>query len=345
MKIKVKALFKICSEILKKHKTSPLIAKKVIEDLLNNDYQGYSSHGILRILEYVQAIKDKNILPNNKPRATQLTAYTTLIDGQKAFGCITKDKVVATLISHLKTEGFGFVSVINSGHFGRLRNIAAPVSENGGIVIGFANFSGAGQNVLPYGGAEGRLCTNPMVFSVPHSFGEPIVLDMSTSSIAEGKVREAYLEKKEVPKGWLIDKDWQDVTNPEKFYEKVQTAFLSPLGGRESGYKGFGLALITEILAGILTGGGYSKRDHRVQGNSAIFIVLSRDIFGQSVHQFQENLQDLLTYIDSSPIAVGFNNIRIPGLNTNDVTKNNKDKEHIFIPEDLWINIRELYNK
>jgi LDH2 family malate/lactate/ureidoglycolate dehydrogenase len=339
VKIQTEIIKNVCIEVLRKRETPLVVAKKVVGELLENEYQGYSSHGIIRILEYVQAIDQKNIIPRNKPETLNVSENASIVDGKRSFGCLSKEKVIAVLSSHFERQGFGFVSLINSGHIGRLKSIVTPISLKGGIVIGFSNFSGSGQNVPPYGGKEGRLCTNPIVFSIPGPNETPIVLDMSTTAVAEGKVREAFLSKKKVPKGWLIDEEWKTQTDPQKFYERPQKAYLSPLGGKEFGHKGFGLALITEILSGILTGGGFSRPASTFFGNSAFFIVLNTQIFGRTNKQFQEDLQEFLSYVSSCPLAEGFSFIKIPGFN-----EQSKDDHPtvITISKQLWQKINEL---
>ena len=339
MKIQTDDIKNVCIEVLKKRGTPLFVAKKVVEDLLENEHQGYSSHGIIRIPEYVQAIDQKNIIPRNKPEILNVSENATLIHGKRSFGCLCKEKVISVLSSHFEKQGFGFVSLINSGHVGRLKSIVTPISLKGGVVIGFSNFSGTGQNVPPYGGKEGRLCTNPIVFSIPGPNEAPIVLDMSTTTVAEGKVREAFLSKKKVPKGWLIDKEWKTQTDPQKFYERPQKAYLSPLGGKEFGHKGFGLALVTEILSGILTGGGFSSPTSTFFGNSAFFIVLNPQIFGRTNKQFQEDLQEFLSYVSSCPVAEGFSFIKIPGFNEHSM---NDHPTVITLSKQLWQKINEL---
>ena len=335
MKINKEVLFQTCKVLLQHYGAPPSIAQKVVEDLFYNEYQGYSSHGVLRIPEYIREIDNKNILPKNKPQSSRYSSNVTKVDGQKGFGCLSKEKVTSLLMSYLQKGDVGVVSLVNSGHFGRLGNIVAPVSQKGGIVIGFSNFSGSGQNVPPFGGTQGRLCTNPIVISVPGPSLDPLVLDMSTTNVAEGKVREAYLNGQKVPKGWLIDKDWMHITDPKKFYEAPKTAFLCPLGSLNFGYKGFGLGLMTDILAGILTGGGFSRERPIFRGNSAFFIVIPCEIFGRSLNLFQKDLQELLSYISSCPPAKGFKNIKIPGLDTSRIEQE-KTKTELIIPKILW---------
>ena len=165
---------------------------------------------------------------------------------------------------------------------------------------------------------------------------------MSTTNVAEGKVREAFLRGQAVPEGWLIDKEWKNVTDPEKFYARPQKAYLSPLGGKAFGHKGFGLALITEILSGILTGGGFSNPNPTFFGNSAFFIVLSPQIFGRTQKQFQADLKKLLFYVSLCPVSDEFSFIKIPGLGEKSDTKADNKTGTIKISKQLWQKINDL---
>lgn len=168
--------------ILQKNGTPQDISNQVVNVLLENEISGYESHGLLRLLEYVHLINQGHIIPGNRPSVKQTNKFVSEIDGQKCFGVLSANATSAALIDHLDRHDLGFVMLTNSGHIGRLWSIAAEVCKNGGILIGFSNLSGAGQNVLAFGGNEGRLCTNPIVIGVPSE--PPIILDMSTSTVS-----------------------------------------------------------------------------------------------------------------------------------------------------------------
>jgi LDH2 family malate/lactate/ureidoglycolate dehydrogenase len=296
--------------ILKMMETPHEIASQVVTDLIINEINGYSSHGLLRLIEYVELLKTGHITACSQPVIHKKNGFVSEVDAQKCFGVLSSRVVSEVLTSHLISNHFGFVTVINSGHMGRLKSIALPVCKNGGVVIGFSNLSGAGQNVLAYEGNEGILCTNPIVIGVPSE--PPIIVDMSTSTVSEGKVREKWLKGEKVPKGWLFDKNWESVCDPNKFYQNPQTAFLGPLGGKELGYKGFSLALMTEIFAGILTGGGFSQPSISKINNNALFFTFNPTIFGRTLEQFQQEVDVLIKYLKSSSTSDEFH---VPGWN------------------------------
>jgi LDH2 family malate/lactate/ureidoglycolate dehydrogenase len=325
------------SELLKNRGTPQAVASQVVDELLMNEINGYRSHGLLRLIEYVELIEQGHICSDSQPLVYKTNAFLSDINAQKSFGVLSAQVVSEALIDHLKHTQFGFVKLINSGHIGRLRSIASPVCEQGGIVIGFSNLSGAGQNVLAYGGNEGRLCTNPIVIAVPSK--PPIILDMSTSTVSEGKVRELWLKGEKVPKGWLFDKNWHSIADPKKFYKDPKEAFLGPLGGKEFGYKGFGLGLMTEIFAGILTGGGFSQASNAPINNNALFFVFHPTFFGQTLEVFQEKVNALMQYLRSSSVNDEFH---VPNWNVGPPIKNIDKKQSLSIDLILFKKLEAL---
>lgn len=332
-----KILFDLGCHVLQKQGAPLGVAKRVVKELLNNEISGYDSHGLLRLLEYVRAIQQGDIIPTNQPLLNKKNKFVTEIDAQKSFGVLSVHASAKALIDHLDQNQLGFITLINSGHVSRLWSIASTVCQAGGVLIGFSNLSGAGQNVLPFGGSEGRFCTNPIVMGVPAE--PPIILDMSTSSISEGKLRKLWLQGKQAPEGWLFDKNGNSVTDPNQFYQTPKTAFLGPLGGTEFGFKGFGLALMAEIFAGILTGGGYSQPSCNKINNNAFFITFRPELFGQSAYQFQQQVKDLVEYVQSSSAT---NRIHIPGRTRKARSESSTEKDIIKIHADVYAKLQSL---
>ncbi|MBP6104624.1 MAG: Ldh family oxidoreductase [Gammaproteobacteria bacterium] len=329
----------LACELLKQRGTAQAVASQVVDELVMNEMNGYRSHGLLRLLEYVQLLEQGHIISDSQPLVHKKNEFLTDIHGKKCFGVLSAQAISEALIQHLRHTQFGFVKLINSGHIGRLRSIASPVCEQGGVVIGFSNLSGAGQNVLAYGGNKGRLCTNPIVIGVPSK--PPIILDMSTSTVSEGKVRERWLKGEKVPRGWLFDKDWHSVCDPEKFYKNPKEAFLAPLGGKELGYKGFGLGLMTEIFAGILTDGGFSQATSAAINNNALFFVFHPSFLGQTLEAFQEKVDVLIQYLRSSSVN---DELHVPDWNVEPQLKNLDEKQSLSIDLILFKKLKKLLN-
>jgi LDH2 family malate/lactate/ureidoglycolate dehydrogenase len=335
--IQYENLLDLGCEILKKQGAPIEIAKQVVIELLNNEANGYDSHGLLRLLEYVSLIHQDHIIPTNLPLVNKKNKFVTEVDAQKCFGVLSANAAAKALIEHLDKNQLGFVPLINSGHLGRLWPIASSVCQAGGVLIGFSNLSGAGQNVLPFGGSDGRFCTNPIVIGMPAE--PPIILDMSTSSISEGKLRKLWLRGEQAPEGWLFDKNWNSVTDPNQFYQTPKTAFLGPLGGKEFGFKGYGLALMAEIFSGILTGGGYSQPSSNKINNNAFFSTFHPELFGQTISQFQQQVKNLVEYVESSSPT---REVHVPGRIGGLQSKLSSNEDMIAINAKLYAKLQSL---
>ncbi len=164
-----------------------------------------------------------------------------------------------------------------------------------------------GHFVLPWGGREPRLATNPLAFGFPTDFEHPIIADFSTSSAPEGKIRVYRDQNKPLPPDWILDPEGRPSTDARDFYGPPRGAIL-PFGG-QAGYRGYALSLLVEILAGTLSG----QRITRDQpGNGVSFMVLDVSAF-MPRPQFYEALRELRDYMKSSPPAKGFDVVMLPG--------------------------------
>lgn len=184
MLVKIKETRSVCINIFHSFGVNDELSKLIVDDLINNDKQGYGSHGVMRIKEYVNHIKQGYVIPENLPKTNLVSAAVSMVEGNNSFGVLVKKEVSNLLLQKLKTNKFGFVTFSNSGHVGRLADIAGPIIQAGGIIIGFLNFSGSGKNVIPFGGNSPKLCTNPIMMGAPSPEG-PILIDFSTSSYSE----------------------------------------------------------------------------------------------------------------------------------------------------------------
>lgn len=152
MLINVEEIRKICISIFTSNGVTDKLSQLIVDALVENDIQEYTSHGVIRVKEYIHHIKQGYIFPKNEPTVNLNSNIISMIEGNKSFGVLVVKKVVDHLLIKLKKNKFGFVTFSNSGHIGRLSNVAAPITNAGGIILGFLNFSGSGQNVIPLGG-------------------------------------------------------------------------------------------------------------------------------------------------------------------------------------------------
>jgi uncharacterized oxidoreductase len=175
--------------------------------------------------------------------------------------------------------------------------------------VGWANSSKHGHFVVPFGGREGRLATNPIAYGIPRKKGHPIVMDMSTSMIAEGKIRVLMYEGKPIPPGSVLDATGQETTDPNVFYGPPKGTIL-PFGSPSLGYKGFGLGLMVEIMAGIL--GGNSTPVDLPYINGLCLLALNPEAFC-GLDNFKGLIEDMSDYMTTTPPAAGAKEVVMPG--------------------------------
>lgn len=210
------------------------------------------------------------------------------------------------------------------------------------IALLMANDHGGGTCVAPHGGVEGRLSTNPMACAVPIQGQDPIVLDMSTSVVASGKIRVKQHRNEALPDGWLIDAEGESTTNADDFYG-VPPAALLPFGGAVSAHKGFGLSVIVDILAGALTGAGCSKGEDARVGNGLFVLVINVASF-RGFPGFGAEIEHFIAYLKSAKCAAGFDAIRMPGERSWE-TQRRREREGIPIDAETWAQIQALLSE
>jgi uncharacterized oxidoreductase len=172
------------------------------------------------------------------------------------------------------------------------------------------NNHGLGRAVAPPGGKEARIGTNPLCIGIPTS-GEPVILDIGTSVVAEGKVRVAFNKGQQVPEGWLLDPAGKPTTDPGVLYKEPRGSIL-PLGGSQA-YKGFGIGLVLDMLVGGFSGAPCSTPGApNMSGNAVFFLVLDIDQFTGAEH-FLKEVSGLADNIKACPKADGAADILVPG--------------------------------
>jgi uncharacterized oxidoreductase len=202
-----------------------------------------------------------------------------------------------------------------------------------------ANDHGGGTCVAPHGGIEGRLSTNPIACTVPIEGQNPIVLDMSTSVVASGKIRVKQHCNEALPHGWLINAEGESTTDAANFYGTPPAALL-PFGGMVSAHKGFGLSVIVDILSGALTGAGCSRSEDARVGNGLFVFVINVASF-REFPGFSAEIERFIEYLKSAKHAAGVDAIRMPGeRGWNEQRK--REQEGIPIDAETWQQIQAL---
>jgi LDH2 family malate/lactate/ureidoglycolate dehydrogenase len=215
------------------------------------DLHGIDTHGISMVPPYDERRRAGKIDMRAVPKVVRETPVSALIDGGGGLGHPNARRAMELAIEKAKKTGIGVAAVRNSAHFGACGFYALMPVEAG--LIGMVTTSASGIQVSPTNGAQARLGTDPIAFAAPGRPGEPFLLDMATTTVAAGKIRNKANEKLPTPPGWLVTKDGQPSTDP---LEVSKGGFMTPLGGTPEGssHKGYGLGAMVNILSSALSG-------------------------------------------------------------------------------------------
>ena len=325
------ALSRILQRILVAAGATPAEASTVASLGIDAHLSGHDSHGTLSLLGYVKKISNGEIVAGAKVEVIRETDSTLVLDGNWGFGQVVVREATLRGIRKARKAGTCVVSVRRANHLGRLSDYLRMVTGEGMAAIMMANAHGQRGLAAPFGGIDPRLSTNPIGFGVPTG-GTPLILDMTTTVAAGGKVALAHNLGEPVPDGWLIDSRGHPTNDPGVILEDPPGSLL-PLGG-PAGYKGFGLGLAVESLAGALSGAGCTDWD-RIQGGNAVFLNVINVASFAHKETFEEQMRGFLERIKAPPMAPGFDEIRIPG-EREARERRRRRREGISLPERTW---------
>jgi LDH2 family malate/lactate/ureidoglycolate dehydrogenase len=231
---------------------APPAAASTAEIMSWADLHGIDTHGISMVPVYDQRRRDGKIDMKVEPVVSRETPVSALVDGRGGLGHANARRAMDLAIAKAKTSGIGVAVVRNSAHFGACGFYALMAVDAG--LIGMVATSASGIQVAPTFGAQARLGTDPIAFGAPGKPGEPFLLDMATTTVAAGKIRNKANENLPTPLGWLVTAEGKPSTDPR---EVSKGGFMTPLGGTPEGssHKGYGLGAMVNILSSALSGG------------------------------------------------------------------------------------------
>jgi uncharacterized oxidoreductase len=313
-------------------------ARVVSESLVGANLRGHDSHGVMRVPQYIDFVEKGIYRTGVALEVEHETPAVVTCDGQWGFGQVQAHRLVDLIVPKAQALGISAGSARDCGHIGRLGEYAEKAAEAGLILIATVNNNGAGQRVAPPGGIEPRLGTNPLCAAVPTA-GDPVVLDFGTSVVAEGKVRVYNINKRPVPEGWLLDPQGRPTTDPSVLYNPPLGSIL-PMGGAQA-YKGFGLGLVLDMLAGGLSGGRSSHPGAPpAKGNNVLFLALDPARFAGRDALLREATV-VAEYVRDTPRAPGVDTILLPG-DPERRTLERRSAEGIPIEEAHWAKLCEV---
>ncbi|MBI1930779.1 Ldh family oxidoreductase, partial [Candidatus Poribacteria bacterium] len=189
-------------------------AQIVSQLLVDANLAGHDSHGVIRIPQYIGLVKSGQIKPGAPIDIERESPSHALINGNWGFGQVIAKQAVSLAIRKAKASTVSAISIYNCNHIGRLGSYTMMAAEQGLIGMVMVNAGGGALNVAPYGGTDRRLATNPISIATPRRNGDAIVLDITSSVVAQGKIRVAINRGEPIPLGWLINGKGEPTTDP-----------------------------------------------------------------------------------------------------------------------------------
>ncbi|WP_341909348.1 malate/lactate/ureidoglycolate dehydrogenase [Ferrovibrio terrae] len=287
-------------------------ATLVAENLVLANLSGHDSHGVGMLPQYILAAVEKRLVVNQSVRVTSDFGAILNLDGGMGYGQVIGHEAMELGIRRARQTGACIVSLRDSHHIGRIGHWGEQCAAAGMLSTHYVNVVGRPPLVAPFGGADARFATNPYCCAIPPSQpgGEPIVLDFATSKIAMGKVRVAMNKGEQVPPGTLINANGAPTTEP-------RTMFDGPIGAilTFGEHKGYGLAVIAELLAGAFTGGitmhEGSWAKNTITNNMFSVIVDPAKLGGAD--SWRREVDAFVKFVKAAPKAPGSDGVQVAG--------------------------------
>jgi LDH2 family malate/lactate/ureidoglycolate dehydrogenase len=277
--------------------------------MVEADLRGSDTHGVIRLPLYIRRLRAGGINPTPNIRVLSDRPSAALIDGDNGMGHLVMRRAAALAIEKAKATGIGWVGARMSNHAGPAAlYVTMPLKHD---MIGLYFAVGSSNHLPPWGGSESLLGTNPMAVAVPARDEPPIVLDMSPTVAAFGKVRLKAQRGEPMPVGWMIDREGKPLTDPKRADE----GHLLPIGD----YKGSGLSLIIGLLAGALNRAAlgrdvvdFVKEAGTPTNTGQAIAAISIDAF-MPADAFKRSVDGIVRDIRNSPRLPGVERIWLPG--------------------------------
>ena len=316
--IQEKSLRSFCEAVLMKFGVPPQDAQVTTDVLVLADLRGIGSHGVARLQRYVNGLREGYIKPTDHSTIVRETKATALIDGGQSLGQVVGKKGMELAIKKAKETAVGVVTVRNSNHYGIAGYYALMALDHDLIGMSMTN---AAPLVVPTFGRSAVLGTNPIAITAPTTRETPFVFDMATATVPRGKVEVFNRQGKSMPKGYAVDETGADTTDPARVLNALAKRLgggLLPLGGAGEefgGHKGYGLALMVDVLSGVLPGaatGLQVYQDEKRPDVGHFFLAMDPAAF-RPLDEFKRDMDRLARELKDSPKASGQSRIYVAG--------------------------------
>jgi LDH2 family malate/lactate/ureidoglycolate dehydrogenase len=282
-------------------------ARDAARILVIADLFGLSTHGVHRVISYGERLKIGGINAKANIRIEKMAPSIAMVDGDNGIGTLVGTRALEAAIAAAKETGVGVAFARSSNHFGPVASYAWIAAEQGFASIIASN---ASTTIAPSGGSDARLGNNPLGLCVPNPGGDPVMLDMAMSVVARAKIRRALDRGESIPDTWATDAQGRPTSDPRTALD----GFLQPIGG----YKGYGLALLVDLFAGLLSGASYLTHvkswvdePSAAQDLGHVFILIDTAKLGLS--DLAHRVADFAAILRASPPSDPAVPVRLPG--------------------------------
>jgi LDH2 family malate/lactate/ureidoglycolate dehydrogenase len=311
---------------------TPTEAARFIGDsLVDANLAGHDSHGVIRILHYIEMARAGEVNPAATPALLGIDGATARVDGGWGWGQLSMRLAVETAIELARQYGLGAATVVRSYHIGRVAPYVEQIARAG--MIGLAT-SNAGPAVAPYGGRDRVMGTNPIAWAVPRADGKaPICLDVATSSVAEGKLRVAQAKGEPITPGLILNNEGRPSIDPNDFYAG---GALVPFGA----HKGSGFSILAQLIGVGLAGATPDVLRVKRGGNGPFVLAMDIARF-RPLEAFIGAVETQAEAVYDAAPAEGFDRVQLPGEPEVE-TRARRLAEGVPVPDRTWDDLLAL---
>jgi LDH2 family malate/lactate/ureidoglycolate dehydrogenase len=312
-------LVTFCQQVFEQQGLPPEDARISADVLVAADARGIPSHGVARLGRYVNGLETGKVVTDAQVEVVMDTPSSLVLDAHGAMGAPVSARAMATLIDKAKTSGAAFGCVRDSNHFGIAACYAMMALQEGMLGLAMTNTAALG---VPTFGRQVMFGTNPLAFAAPAGEEGAFVLDMATTVVTRGKLEVYDRLGRELPQGWAVDKTGRTARDPssllDDMFHRVGGGIL-PLGGEGeafSGHKGYGLAVMVDILCAVLCGAPFGAAVADTETSSGrvshFFGAIGIDAFRDPV-EFRRDMDQMLRGLRLSPPGEGAQRVYFAG--------------------------------
>jgi LDH2 family malate/lactate/ureidoglycolate dehydrogenase len=297
------------SDVFEAIRVPPEDARAVAALMAEADALGYDTHGVFRLRQYANRLRDGGCNARARPSIVSETMATALVDGDNGLGHLAMKFACDLAMQKAGVAGIGWVGVRGGNHAGPAALYVRPQATAN--MIGLCAAVGSANHVAPFGGSDILLGTNPIAIAAPSGGPDPFVLDMATTVAAMGKIKTLAQRGEKMPEGWMVGRDGKPLTDPAK----RDDGFLLPIGGA----KGYGLSLAIGLLAGVLNGAAFGTdvvdftNDTKSPTNTGQFVAAIDVSAFVGTAAFEAHCRQAFGAFKASTPLPGHDSVRIPG--------------------------------